>query len=141
MVEHRPFKPVAVGSSPTPLTKPGSREKGIGNTKKTNTVREGVPGYRSLSVWQKAHRATILTLELVEQLPRTSSTARIVDQLVGSVSSIGANIAEGYPAREGAEYTRYLNIALRSAYETDNWLQLLKDSAVIARRISREKVE
>jgi four helix bundle protein len=99
-----------------------------------------VPGYRGLAVWDKAHRATILTLELVEQLQKTSTTGRIIDQLVGSVSSIGANIAEGYPSHEGAEYRRYLNIALGSAYETDNWLQVLKDSALIARHISPDKV-
>jgi four helix bundle protein len=101
----------------------------------------GVPGYRGLAVWDKAHRATILTLDLVAELPKTSGATRIIDQLVGSVSSIGANIAEGYPSREGGEYRRYLNIALASAYETDNWLQVLKDSAIIARHISPEKVK
>ena len=99
-----------------------------------------MPGYRSLAVWDKAHRATILTLDLVDQLQKTSGVARIADQLVGAVTSIGANIAEGYPSRQGGEYRRYLNIALRSAYETDNWLQVLKDSAIIARHISPDKV-
>jgi len=99
-----------------------------------------VPGYRSLAVWDKAHRATILTLDLVDQLQKTSGVARIADQLVGAVTSVGANIAEGYPSRQGGEYRRYLNIALGSAYETDNWLQVLKDSAIIARHISPDKV-
>jgi len=41
-------------------------------------------------------------------------------QLLRAVTSIGANIAEGYGRNEGKEYVRFLQIAYGSANEVDN---------------------
>ncbi len=90
-----------------------------------------VPGYRRFKVWQKAHKVALDIIELVEPLPNKPGLNRIIDQIIGSATSVGANIAEGSNSRSGKEYIRYLEIALRSATETDNWVQICKDSKII----------
>ncbi|HOO78366.1 MAG TPA: four helix bundle protein [bacterium] len=97
-----------------------------------------VPGYRRLKVWQKTHQVALDILVLVEALPEKAGLKRIIDQIIGSATSVGANIAEGSNSRSGKEYIRYLEIALRSATETDNWLQICKDSMVIKRYLDIE---
>ena len=89
------------------------------------------PGYRQLKVWHKAHHVALDTIVMVEALPNKPGLNRIIDQIIGSATSVGANIAEGSNSRIGKEYIRYLEIALRSATETDNWVQVCKDSIII----------
>jgi hypothetical protein len=51
--------------------------------------------YRKLKVWQKAHKVALDIIELLKEVPNQPGLDRIVDQIVGSASSVGANIAEG----------------------------------------------
>ena len=60
--------------------------------------------------------------------------------MIGAVSSGGANIAEGNGDYKGKEFPRYLRIALASAHETDNWVQVFKDSTALKRFVSRDKL-
>jgi four helix bundle protein len=83
-------------------------------------------GYRKSIAWQKNQRAIIKTAQLLERLPEKTPFQKIAGQLFSSVSSVGANIAEGYSDYQGNEYQRYLKISLRSAFETDHWLITLK---------------
>jgi four helix bundle protein len=83
-------------------------------------------GYRKNIAWQKNQQAIIKTAIVIEHFPERSPFKTIAGQLFSSVSSIGANIAEGYSDFDGNEYQRYLKISLRSAYETDHWLTTLR---------------
>lgn len=49
----------------------------------------------------------------------------IVDQVLRSSTSIGANVQEGRGASSSKELIRYYSIALRSANETKYWLKLI----------------
>ena len=52
--------------------------------------------------------------------------------------SIGANIAEGYGRFGGREFSRFLQISLGSANESDYWLLLLKGNNLgFAREIDK----
>jgi four helix bundle protein len=99
------------------------------------------PAYRKLKVWNKAHENFLAIITLLEPVPDNPVSARIKDQLIGSASSIGANIAEGSGIYRGAKFCSYLQIALDSACETDNWLQVFKDSEVLNRNIDKELLE
>ncbi len=67
------------------------------------------------------------TLIAYDEFSKKSKAIDIMmEQLIRSSSSICANIAEGYGSDTNAEFARYLGIALKSAFETDNWFQLLK---------------
>ncbi len=51
----------------------------------------------------------------------------LVDQLIRSSTSIGANIVEGGNSTSRKEFINYFQIALKSASETLYWLALLKE--------------
>jgi four helix bundle protein len=92
-------------------------------------------GYKGNIAWQKNQQAIVKTLALVESFPKTVPFRNISSQLFSSITSVGANIAEGYSDFEGAEYPRYLKIAIRSAYETDHWLTTLLSIAEVKKEI------
>ena len=65
--------------------------------------------------------------KLVDQLPKRPSTFRIVDQIMGSSTSIGANFTEAQHARSKKEFISTLGIAVKEAHETIFWLDTIKD--------------
>ena len=77
--------------------------------------------YQELVVWQLADE---LRKEIF-RLPREGTASRdfrFADQLRSAVSSIAANIVEGFGRYGSTEFARYLGIAFASAAETANWL-------------------
>lgn len=52
----------------------------------------------------------------------------LIDQLLRSATSIGANIVEGSNSTSKKEFINYFQIALKSASETLYWLALLKET-------------
>jgi len=82
--------------------------------------------FRKLIVWRRAHVLAVdahRTLQSV-RAPGSAST-RI--QLQKALASIPANISEGCGKRSDAEFTRYLDIALGSATESENHLIFVHD--------------
>jgi four helix bundle protein len=96
--------------------------------------------YKELIVWQKAHAATLKTIKAVESIKRTYASDIIIRQLLRAVTSIGANIAEGYGRHEGKEYARFLQIAFGSSNEVDNWLTVLKDTGLMRNEVALELI-
>lgn len=83
--------------------------------------------YKDLLFWKKSFEASILVIRIAKKLPRDLEIRIILGQLLRSVMSIGANIAEGYGRFGPKEFTRYLQVSLGSANETEYWLLLLKE--------------
>lgn len=88
-----------------------------------------LPNYRKLNVWVKSHENSLRAIELTQGLEKKYEN--IGKQFLSSITSIGANIAEGSGGYKNKEFVRFLNTALRSAFETDNWIQLINDSKII----------
>ncbi len=84
--------------------------------------------FKDLEVWKKAFILAIDIIRLTEKLPKGMSTKIISEQLIRASTSISSNIAEGFGSFSRKEFGRYLKIALKSSYETDNWLMLLQES-------------
>ena len=97
--------------------------------------------FRDLIVWQKAHEMDLKVIDLVAAFPRQSPFWVIGDQLLRASTSISANIAEGHSSYRGKEYGKFLSYALRSAYETENWLLKLTDSSVLRQQVNTATVE
>lgn len=55
----------------------------------------------------------------------------LLNQLLRSGTSIGANIHEGNYAASRADFINKFQIALKECYETDYWLGLFKDTHII----------
>lgn len=55
-------------------------------------------------------------------------------QILRSGTSIGANIVEGNRAESMSDFIHKLSISLKESYETEYWLNLLKDSDYISEK-------
>lgn len=69
----------------------------------------------------------IMKLELYLKQHSNCST-KIIDQVLRSGTSIGANIAESMHAESRRDFIHKLKVALKEADETLNWLEGIKDS-------------
>lgn len=56
----------------------------------------------------------------------------LINQLLKSGTSIGANIHEANYASSRADFVSKLQIALKECYETEYWLDLFKNTATIS---------
>src|SRR3990172_12889120 len=82
--------------------------------------------FRDLMVWQKAMGLFEDVVKDVEKFP-SSEVARIIsNQVLRSISSISANIAEGFGRRKGKEYEHYLYISRGSTNESIDWYEKIK---------------
>jgi four helix bundle protein len=86
--------------------------------------------FKKLTVWQKARKLTVDTIRACEEI--TGSVGTLVrNQLVRSIMSVPANIAEGSAKRSDREFARYLRISLGSATESENHLIIANDLELI----------
>lgn len=70
---------------------------------------------------------SLSVLKLGEKLREKRANWILLDQLIRSATSIGANIVEGGNSTSKKEFINYFQIALKSASETLYWLALLKE--------------
>lgn len=70
---------------------------------------------------------SIAVLKLAELFRKKRSNWIILDQLVRSATSIGANIVEGGNSTSKKEFINYFQIALKSSSETLYWLAILRE--------------
>lgn len=75
----------------------------------------------------RTYRFSIALIKYVTTLPKDRIYAIIIDQLVRSATSIGANIIEAQAASSKKDFTNYFSISLKSANETLYWLGILRD--------------
>lgn len=88
--------------------------------------------YHNLSAYQKAKDLTKQVIALADKLPKNRAFDTIYIQVVRSVSSIGANIVEGYGRNNPREYRQFLGIARGSCFETEYWLEIIQDSTSVS---------
>jgi four helix bundle protein len=96
--------------------------------------------FRDLEVWKKAFNLAVKIIRLTEKPPKGMSTKIILEQLLRASTSISANIVEGYGSFSKKEFGRYLKIDLKSSYETDNWLRLLRESISEDHRLEKNEI-
>jgi len=76
------------------------------------------------------HRAYYFSLEIIKftsQLPNEKIFWVIIDQLLRSATSIGANVIEAKSSSSRRDFIKFYDISLKSANETKYWLCLLRD--------------
>ena len=81
--------------------------------------------YKNLVAYQKAKSLTIETSLYFSKLRFPKTQEFLVIQLLRSVSSIAANIAEGYGRYYDKSYRQFLSIARGSCFETEYWLEII----------------
>ena len=77
-------------------------------------------------------KAYIFSVEIIQFVEEETQKRKIyyslVDQLLRSATSVGANIVEAKSSSSKREFVRYFEIALKSANETKYWLCLFRDA-------------
>lgn len=81
--------------------------------------------YKGLIVYQKALENTIALFKYYKIHKPLWMERFVIEQLLRSSASIGANIVEGYGRNNKGDYGRFLTIAKGSALEVVYWLDLL----------------
>lgn len=80
-----------------------------------------------IEVKYRAFYLSLNTIKFLENLNHKTSSRIIFDQLIRSVTSIGANIVEAKASSSKKEFVNYFHIALKSSNETKYWLALLRE--------------
>lgn len=80
-----------------------------------------------LEVRYRAFYLSINIIKFFESLSYKTAIKIIQEQLIRSVTSIGANIVEAKASSSKREFLNYFQIALKSANETKYWLAMLKE--------------
>ena len=70
-------------------------------------------------------------IKLYDSIRETKKYTVIINQLIRCGTSIGANIHEGNYASSHADFINKFQIALKECYETEYWLNIMKDAAII----------
>ena len=75
-------------------------------------------------------RLAARTIKITEAIAGTFAGKKIADQLVRSVTSIGANYEEGHGTHSRADFANKLQIALKEARETRYWLAIIVEAGL-----------
>lgn len=87
----------------------------------------------------RAYRFSLQIIKFCEKLPNKRIYWTIVDQLLRSCTSVGANLIEAMASSSKRDFIKFYDIALKSANESEYWLWLFHDSQLS--EIDIEEVE
>lgn len=82
--------------------------------------------YKSNELQQRTQKFSIDVLLMCKKLPNDNINQPIVNQLVRSSTSIGANYNEAINASSRKDFTNKIFICKKEAQETKYWLTLIK---------------
>ncbi len=88
--------------------------------------------FRKLSVWTKSHQLVLLIYEATATVPDRKFPG-LTSQVRRAAASIPANIAEGCGHAGSRELSRFLGIAVASAFELTYHLQLAADLGMLSK--------
>ena len=80
------------------------------------------------NIVKRTYKFGLRILYIAGKLPRNAGTYRLIDQLVGSGTSMGSNTEEASAAFSKSDFTYKMSIASKEAREANYWLRLLRDS-------------
>ena len=71
-------------------------------------------------------------IHLCDAMKARGKATAIINQLLRSGTSIGANIHEGNYASSKSDFINKFQIALKECYETDYWLSVFREAGMIS---------
>ena len=89
-------------------------------------------------------RAKALALHIIavcDEIDTRKGRGVLVNQIVRSATSIGANIHEANYAASKADFINKFHIALKKCRETEYWIEMLVGSNAISEQISKELLQ
>ena len=80
----------------------------------------------------KSFEFAVDVVKLTKQLKKAGAEYALLNQLLRSGTSIGANVSEAQDAQSKSDFISKMSIALKEARETRYWLNLLKEAEGIS---------
>lgn len=89
--------------------------------------------FEKLNIWQNANKYAHDIYEITKNFPKEELFS-LSDQLKRAANSVGANIAEGSGSSSGKDFIHFLNIAIKSIYETVSFLFRAEQEGYLSER-------
>ena len=86
-----------------------------------------VKRYQDLIVYQKSKLLTVDIIKYFSKIKISYTKEFLFSQLFRAVSSIPANLAEGFGRNYSGSFRQFVSIARGSAFETEYWLETMFD--------------
>ena len=99
-----------------------------------------ISSFTSLKAWQEAHRLTLLVYKKLPDFPDYERFG-LCDQIRRSVTSVSANIAEGFGRQTHKDKIHFYHIANGSLTETQNHILVAKDLGYLKKEYFKEIAE
>lgn len=80
----------------------------------------------------KSYKFALRNISLYKYLTAEKKEFVLSKQVLRSGTSIGSNVVEANQAQSKADFVHKLSISLKEAYETQYWIELLRDSDYIS---------
>ncbi|OGY21317.1 MAG: hypothetical protein A2126_02335 [Candidatus Woykebacteria bacterium GWB1_45_5] len=77
---------------------------------------------------ERTFKFALRVIKLCKELPKNEINRVLINQVLRSGTSIGANLEEALGAHTKAEFTNSTNIAKKEARETNYWLRIMAES-------------
>ncbi len=90
--------------------------------------------FRELFIWQKGMDIVVIVYQLTTLLPKDEKYG-LKTQLQQTAVSIPSNIAEGYSRNSEVDLKRFLENAIRSAYELETQLTIVENVNLVSKEI------
>lgn len=84
---------------------------------------------------QRTKAFALRMIQLIGEMPRTSVSNTLGNQLLRSGTSVGANYRAACRARSKAEFAAKLGIVIEEADECCYWLELIIESGILSKEI------
>src|SRR4030065_4105 len=78
---------------------------------------------------ERAFKFALRIIKLCKELPKNEINRVLINQVLRSGTSVGANLEEALGSHTKAEFTNSTNIAKKEARETNYWLKLITESS------------
>jgi four helix bundle protein len=97
----------------------------FGDDGETSVVREGADGRRGYDLEERTARFGEEVIDFAKTIPRGPVTDRIIAQLVGAGTSVGANDVEADDAVSKKEFLKNIGTCRKEARETKHFLRMV----------------
>ena len=75
---------------------------------------------------------SLSVMELCRKLPPTPEGRIVMNQVLRSATSVGANYRAAQRSRSRAEFVSKMGVVIEEADETLYWLEMIRDGAIVA---------
>lgn len=77
---------------------------------------------------QRCYKFSVKIINFIGHISDKKIYFSVIDQLIRSSTSVGANIIEARASSSKKDFIRFYEIALKSSNETGYWISLIKDT-------------